>query len=276
MQTALGANFGDPRYVSPEQARGEPVDRRTDLYSLGIVAYEMLVGQPPFLGSGPFDILRKVLDDATPRISARRADIPSWLDAVIAKTLAKHADDRFATMQQLAECLRAQTPPPDEITAPSPKIPDKTTRRRSRRRWFKRSRRPSRWRTTGRAARGGALIAPSRTGSAARTGKQPHAHHADRAGRIASPACARRSCAGPGLDRAAPRGAHLASAESDPKTTPHRVIARSCARQRRRSRRSRASCKPLRARSHCPPPRLRPSSSPTRSNRTRRSRIAST
>src|SRR5206468_9140454 len=62
--TSLGMTFGDPRYMSPEQARGDRIDRRAEIYQLGCVAYEMLTGAPPFTGSRVFDILTKQVTEA--------------------------------------------------------------------------------------------------------------------------------------------------------------------------------------------------------------------
>src|SRR5204862_6190419 len=69
-QTALGMTFGDPRYMSPEQARGETVDRRADIYSLGVIAYETLTGEPPYPGGGTFEVLQKHLDSPIPSVRA--------------------------------------------------------------------------------------------------------------------------------------------------------------------------------------------------------------
>ena len=111
-QTAMGMTFGDPRYMSPEQARGESLDRRSDIYSLGAIAYEMLTGTPPYGGSGTFEILQQHLDAAVPRVRDRRADCPEWLDAVVQRALAKKSDGRYATVLKLLEPLRAQQAPP--------------------------------------------------------------------------------------------------------------------------------------------------------------------
>ena len=110
-QTALGMQFGDPRYMSPEQARGETIDARSDLFSLGIVLYEMLTGATPFVGTGPFDVLQKVLDSPTPHVRDRRSDCPPWLDAVVHRLLQKKPDDRFTSVAILAECLRDERAP---------------------------------------------------------------------------------------------------------------------------------------------------------------------
>ncbi len=110
-QTAIGMTFGDPRYMSPEQARGEPLDRRSDIYSLGAIAFEMLTGSPPYTGSGTFEILQQHLDAPVPKVRERRADCPAWLDAAVQRALAKKPDGRFATVAKLLESLRAEAAP---------------------------------------------------------------------------------------------------------------------------------------------------------------------
>jgi serine/threonine-protein kinase len=104
-RTAMGMTFGNPQYMAPEQARGEVVDRRADIYSLGAIGFEMLTGQPPFRGSGTFDILSKVLDAPVPRVRELRPDCPEWLESVVRVSLAKSAADRFATVAQVVEAL---------------------------------------------------------------------------------------------------------------------------------------------------------------------------
>ena len=99
-QTAMGMTFGDPRYMSPEQARGETLDRRSDIYSLGAIAFEMLVGTPPYTGSGTFEILQQHLDAPVPSVRERRADCPEWLDAVVRRALRQEPDGRFLTVAQ--------------------------------------------------------------------------------------------------------------------------------------------------------------------------------
>ncbi len=110
-QTAMGMTFGDPRYMSPEQARGETLDRRSDIYSLGAIAFEMLTGTPPYTGSGTFEILQQHLDAPVPRVRDRRPDCPPWLDSVVQRALAKKPEGRFITVMKLLESLRAQQPP---------------------------------------------------------------------------------------------------------------------------------------------------------------------
>jgi tRNA A-37 threonylcarbamoyl transferase component Bud32 len=110
--TSLGMTFGDPKYMSPEQARGEAVDRRADLYSMGCIAYEMLVGQPPFASGKVFDILTQHIDTLPGEPRDRREDVPLWLNSVIMRLLAKKAEDRFVTVLGLVEALRQQTANP--------------------------------------------------------------------------------------------------------------------------------------------------------------------
>src|SRR5262245_8769541 len=104
--TSLGMTFGDPRYMSPEQARGDRIDRRADIYQLGCVAYEMLTGAPPFSGSRVFDILTKQVTEAPQPLPTRRPGVPLWMEAAVAKMLAKDPENRFATTTRMVEALR--------------------------------------------------------------------------------------------------------------------------------------------------------------------------
>ena len=104
--TSLGMTFGDPRYMSPEQARGDRIDRRADIYQLGCVAYEMLTGAPPFSGNRVFDILTKQVTEAPAPLPTRRPGVPLWVEASVAKMLAKDPENRFATTTRMVEALR--------------------------------------------------------------------------------------------------------------------------------------------------------------------------
>ncbi|MBA3460012.1 MAG: protein kinase [Deltaproteobacteria bacterium] len=104
--TNLGMTFGDPRYMSPEQARGDRIDRRADIYQLGCVAYEMLTGSPPFTGSRVFDILTKQVTEIPAPVPTRRPGVPLWMEAAITKMLAKDPENRFATTSRMVEALR--------------------------------------------------------------------------------------------------------------------------------------------------------------------------
>jgi eukaryotic-like serine/threonine-protein kinase len=104
--TSLGMTFGDPRYMSPEQARGDRIDRRADIYQLGCVAYEMLTGAAPFSGNRVFDILAKQVSEAPAPLPTRRPGVPLWMEAAVAKMLAKEPVNRFATTTRMVEALR--------------------------------------------------------------------------------------------------------------------------------------------------------------------------
>jgi len=104
--TSLGMTFGDPKYMSPEQARGEPFDRRADIYALGCMAYEMLVGEPPFVGGRVFDILTRQVEERAKSVRELRADVPEWLAATVSRMLAKIASERFITVYRMIEALR--------------------------------------------------------------------------------------------------------------------------------------------------------------------------
>lgn len=104
--TSVGMTFGDPRYMSPEQARGDVIDRRADIYQLGCVAYEMLTGAPPFQGTRVFDILTRQVTEAPAPLPTRRPGVPLWMEAAVAKMLAKDPDNRFATTSRMVEALR--------------------------------------------------------------------------------------------------------------------------------------------------------------------------
>ncbi|HLL22242.1 MAG TPA: serine/threonine-protein kinase, partial [Kofleriaceae bacterium] len=104
--TSLGMTFGDPRYMSPEQARGDRIDRRADIYQLGCVAYEMLTGAPPFSGNRVFDILTKQVTETPVPLPTRRPGVPLWMEAAVTKMLAKDPENRFATTTRMVEALR--------------------------------------------------------------------------------------------------------------------------------------------------------------------------
>jgi hypothetical protein len=100
-----GIVAGTPLYMSPEQAAGETVDPRSDLFSLGSVLYAMCTGRPPFRASTMMAVMKRVCDDAPTPVREVNPDIPDWLSASIARLHAKNPADRFQGAQEVAELL---------------------------------------------------------------------------------------------------------------------------------------------------------------------------
>jgi uncharacterized protein (TIGR03067 family) len=103
--TQSGVVAGTPQFMSPEQARGEAVDQRTDLFSLGSVLYAMCTGRAPFRASESMAVLKRVCEDAPRPIRETNADIPDWLVAIIDKLHAKDPADRYQTAAEVAALL---------------------------------------------------------------------------------------------------------------------------------------------------------------------------
>ena len=101
--TQTGVIAGTPQYMSPEQARGEAVDHRSDLFSLGSVLYTACTGRPPFRSEAAYGILRRITDSDPRPIREINPDIPEWLNAVIVRLLAKHPADRFESAREVVE-----------------------------------------------------------------------------------------------------------------------------------------------------------------------------
>ena len=107
-ETVEGQVLGTPAYMSPEQAEGrlDSVDRRTDIYGLGAILYEILAGQPPFDGDGIAEVLRKVATEPPAPPRSRCPAAPPPLEAICLKALAKRPEDRYATARDLADEVR--------------------------------------------------------------------------------------------------------------------------------------------------------------------------
>ena len=101
--TEVGSIIGTAQYLSPEQARGAPVDARSDLYSVGVVLYELLTGEAPYNGETPVEIAMKHLSAVPEPPSAKRPDVPPELDRLVMKLIAKAPEDRY---QSAGEMLR--------------------------------------------------------------------------------------------------------------------------------------------------------------------------
>jgi serine/threonine-protein kinase len=107
--TSAGCVVGTPEYISPEQARGKDVDPRTDLYALGVIAYEMVLGRMPFISDNPADAIQMHLCASPPKPSILWKRIPSRLEALLLKLLAKDPSDR-ATLAEVRATLAALKP----------------------------------------------------------------------------------------------------------------------------------------------------------------------
>ena len=104
--TQTAAVLGTAAYLSPEQAQGETVDGRSDIYSHGVVLYEMLTGRQPFVGESPVSIAYRHVTEDPVLPSRLNPDVPGALDAIVMKAMAKSADDRYQTAQELIDDLR--------------------------------------------------------------------------------------------------------------------------------------------------------------------------
>lgn len=105
--TRTGVLAGTPQYMSPEQARAESVDHRSDLFSLGSVMYAMCTGHAPFRAESSYSILRLITDKEPRPIRDINPDVPEWLCGVICKLMKKNASDRFDSALQVADILKA-------------------------------------------------------------------------------------------------------------------------------------------------------------------------
>jgi len=104
--TDVGTVLGTAAYLPPEQARGEPASPASDLYSLGILLYQMLTGRPPFDGETPVAVALRHLDETVPAPSASAPGVPAALDRVVAIATAKEPAERFADAEAMAAALR--------------------------------------------------------------------------------------------------------------------------------------------------------------------------
>ena len=105
--TKTGIVFGTPDYMAPEHAQGKPPSPATDLYSLGIVAYEMLTGQQPFKGSTPFSMVLKHIKEPPPPMLERRPDLNPGFQDIIFRAIEKKPEDRFASAGEMLEALQS-------------------------------------------------------------------------------------------------------------------------------------------------------------------------
>lgn len=121
--TEVGMVMGTPTYSSPEQAQGSSLDPRSDLYSLGVVLFEMVTGARPFAGPSPFTIAQQHVEAAPPLASSKRPELAGALDTVIDTLLAKDPDSRYRTGAELAAELRRVARGGDPARAPMAAAP---------------------------------------------------------------------------------------------------------------------------------------------------------
>lgn len=115
--TQVGSVLGTPTYMSPEQFKGLAVDRRTDVYSAGVILYQLLTGERPFTGS-VITIMHKVLNQEAAPPSSLNREISKALDAVVMKAMAKRMEDRFQTAGEFMEALKLAAETPARLASP--------------------------------------------------------------------------------------------------------------------------------------------------------------
>ncbi|MCX6553693.1 MAG: protein kinase [Candidatus Aminicenantes bacterium] len=119
--TKTGSSLGTVPYMSPEQARGEKVDQRTDIWSLGVVLYEMIAGQMPFRSEYQQAVVYSILNESPQPLTAMRSGIPIALDAIVKKCLEKNANDRYQHADELiVDLRRVMSQTGTEVIVPKP------------------------------------------------------------------------------------------------------------------------------------------------------------
>ncbi len=104
--TAPNLVIGTPQYMSPEQcSQSQDIDARSDIYSLGVIVYEMLVGQVPFTGESPTVIMMRHLQEPSPSVLDKRSDVPAAVGRVVTRAMAKRPDDRYLSVREMVEDL---------------------------------------------------------------------------------------------------------------------------------------------------------------------------
>ena len=120
--TQTGVVAGTPQFMAPEQANGESIDVRSDLFSLGSVLYTLCTGRPPFRATTTMGLLKRICEETPRPIRELNPEIPEWLEAIITKLLKKNANDRYQSAKEVAELLSnwlAHVQRPTAVPAPS-------------------------------------------------------------------------------------------------------------------------------------------------------------
>jgi serine/threonine-protein kinase len=105
-KTRIGSVLGTPQYMSPEQVEGQQVDGRSDLFSLGVILYQLLTGEKPFVSETLTSLLMKIVQEEPAPIDIKKTDIPQSLKAIVERLLNKKPENRFQTGKELANALR--------------------------------------------------------------------------------------------------------------------------------------------------------------------------
>src|SRR6267378_3239090 len=130
-RTQAGTVVGTPAYMSPEQIQGQRIDRRTDIFSAGVILYQFLTGQKPFTGEGAWTVAKKIIQEDPPMPSSINMALSPEFDRVVAKALAKDPDQRFATAREFSQALKRAAEgkpaiPEEEPTLVVPRAPPVT------------------------------------------------------------------------------------------------------------------------------------------------------
>ena len=105
--TRQGTIAGTPMYMSPEQARGEQIDQKSDLFSLGSVLYALCTGHPPYQADTSYGVMRRIIDESPVAVRQRNPAIPEWLAAIVDTLMAKQKADRFESASETAQLFEA-------------------------------------------------------------------------------------------------------------------------------------------------------------------------